>query len=240
MNKLIPFPPHKFALLGRNRMGTANKRIKNGIIALAVIVVAGLILGTGIGILYWGESTGWLQNGIQDLEGMGYVANIIIIIIFIPTSFPLIPGYALLPIVSGYLFKFWLGLGTTIIGSQLGFLAVYLVVNFLLRKRTEEVTIFFLFLMIIFGRLNFICSQFPKFVEKKGGKYVKAIMNEIITHRVKFAFLLRVLPVPIGLQNCVLSVAFYLSHSFFLQKINFLLFFPKKKRYHPFPCGCIK
>ena len=84
--------------------------------------------------------------------------------------------------------------------------------------------------MIIFGRLNFICSQFPKFVEKKGGKYVKAIMNEIITHRVKFAFLLRVLPVPIGLQNCVLSVAFYLSHSFFFYKrLIFFYFFPKKK-----------
>jgi len=39
------------------------------------------------------------------------------------------------------------------------------------------------------------------------GKHAQAIMKEIEMNKVKFTFFLRILPLPIGLQNCMLSVA---------------------------------
>lgn len=57
--------------------------------------------------------------------------------------------------------------------------------------------------------------MFLQWIENSGGKYANAIMKEIELHKVKFSFALRMLPLPIGLQNCMLSVRFLFTHSFF-------------------------
>jgi MFS family permease len=111
------------------------KKVKYALISFAFLFVAVICFAIGSLILWWGQSTGWLLSAFEWLQSIGYWANVVIIILYTPTSFPLIMGYALLPILSGFLFGFWLGM------------AVYIFVNYLFRGRTEKVS-FSLFVFI--------------------------------------------------------------------------------------------
>lgn len=112
-------------------------------IAACVLLFGSTLLGIGLGILYWGEENGWLFDGFNWLQENAFWGRIIVAIIFIPTNFPFIVGYALLTLASGFLFGFWWGLLTVVVGNQLGILSVYIVVNLFLKKKTEKVIISF-------------------------------------------------------------------------------------------------
>ena len=53
-----------------------------------------------------------------------------------------------------------------------------------------------------------------KYINSK--PYVKAMMEELIKHKIKFAFLIRMGPIPIGIQNLVLSVCFFIYFLFII------------------------
>ena len=123
------------------------KRVVNTII---FCIVCSVILFGGLGLLYWAEEQGYITAWFEWLQSIGIYGNLIIALVFVPTSFPLIPGYAILTVACGFLFGFKMGVVTVIVGSQLGILAVYLVVKFLLKKRTERVRLASTFFLIVF------------------------------------------------------------------------------------------
>ena len=97
------------------------------------------IMGLGLAVLWWGSSEGWLLDFFRWLKGAGMKGRLIVALIMIPTNFPFIVGYAMITLASGFLFGFWWGLFTVVVGAQLGILAVNLVVRNFLKERTEQV-----------------------------------------------------------------------------------------------------
>lgn len=108
-------------------------------IAIGVVLLGITMLSVGFAILYWGESSGWLFDIFDWLQLHDNWGKLIVALVFIPTNFPFVVGYAILTLAAGFLFGFWWGMVTVIIGNQLGIFAVFTVVNLFFKKSTENV-----------------------------------------------------------------------------------------------------
>mmetsp|Transcript_17091 Transcript_17091/g.66562 ORF Transcript_17091/g.66562 Transcript_17091/m.66562 type:complete len:479 (+) Transcript_17091:35-1471(+) len=115
------------------------------------------------------------------------------VLLIILMQFPFMVGYGSMMLISGFLFGFVGGLTTLVIGCQIGLLFVGGCSRYFFREKSQE------------------------YINKNA--YVQALVEELLQHQVKFSVLVRVTPLPVGLQNVLLAVNIpvwlYVTSSFF-------------------------
>lgn len=161
-------------------------------VAMMVTGFLGLmgLAGLGLWIL---TTTGALQYFLDWIGRIGRWGNLIMILLIILVQFPFMVGYGSMMLISGFLFGFKGGLATLVIGCQLGLIFVGACSRYFFREKSQE------------------------YINKNA--YVQALVEELLLHKVKFSVLVRLTPLPVGLQNVLLSVNvpvwLYITSSFF-------------------------
>jgi len=145
---------------------------------LAIFVVAFIALML---LAIYLSSAGYLAMLLQWIASIGWWGNFMIIIMLILTSFPIPMGSTPLALTAGFLYGVVIGLFTTLVGTILGAAIAFI-----------------------------ICKRWLKlWVQEKLNKQVAmaALMTAVNRHAFKICFLMRMAPIPIGIQNALLSIS---------------------------------
>ena len=119
-----------------------------------ILIVIALVLCFGVGsaVLYWLTITGYLEDFLDWIGEIGYWGNLVMVGCLLIINLPMTAGYGSLMLASGFLFKFWAGLLTVVVGCQLGVFLVgsFIRIPFFKRKaHSVSFSFFFSFLLCI-------------------------------------------------------------------------------------------
>ena len=117
---------------GANR----KKAIAVGILA---VLAMGVVFFAVVAVLSWMISSGELTSFSVWVEKLGVWGNVIIGLVLAILNIPPLVGYILVIMLCGYLYGFWWGLLTVILGSAVGWFLTFLAIRKLFYARAEKV-----------------------------------------------------------------------------------------------------
>jgi len=151
---------------------------------IQVVQVVGILTFLGLTVACLLVVTKWkaqFLDLLKKISQFGLLGNLIFIGLFIVVSMPFGFGFAMLTISSGFIYRMFLGWGTSIVGAVAGAIISFVFDRMLIRNWFLETV-----------------KSKPKFL---------LIVNALESHGFKIAFFLRITPLPYGIQNALCAVS---------------------------------
>lgn len=118
------------------RGANKKKAVCAGVLA---VLAMGVVFFAVLGVLSWAISSGKVTAFSEWVERVGFWGNLVIGAVLALLNVPPLVGYVLAIMLCGYLYGFWFGLLTVIIGSFFGWFGCFLAVRKLFYHRAEKV-----------------------------------------------------------------------------------------------------
>lgn len=127
---------------------------------------------------------GYLTRSLLWIGALGWIGNLLFIFIYLIVSFPVPIGTTPFILIAGFLYGWILGFLTVTIGSMIGAAVSFIVCRRMLASWVEQ-----------------------KLVQRQ--QMFVAIIRAIEKHAFKICFMVRMAPIPFGLQNAIFAVSLY-------------------------------
>lgn len=147
------------------------------IVKVVAVLMAFLVI---FGFFSYAVYVGWVQIVLEWVQAHKTVGWIVLITIFAMYAIPGVVGYALVAMVTGFLYKFW-GMIIIMLGSFFAAPVGFLICRLFLR------------------------SYLLRVIEKR--PKVKAVFNAVSSHGLKLSIMVRLIPFPFFIQNAIMALS---------------------------------
>jgi len=162
--------------------GLVRGQVKAWAASVDVSVVVGVVVFLGgMGAVGATVYYGLLTPYLQWIASLGLWGNLLMVLSFIPVSAPFVMGYTPLTLATGYIYGLYGGFVTSSIGAVLGACVAFYGTRMLCRDALRR-------------KLN----ASPKF---------RGFMHAVESHGFKIIILMRLVPIPFGIQNGAFAVS---------------------------------
>jgi len=128
------------------------------------------------------SQTGYLTQSLMQLAALGWIGNFIFIMIYLVASFPVPMGTSPLILIAGFLYGVIVGFITITIGSMVGAALSFVVCRKMLSHWVDQ---------------NIIQRR----------QFLVTMLKAIERHAFKICFLIRMAPIPFGVQNAMFGIS---------------------------------
>eukprot|EP01119_Soliformovum_irregulare_P008227 TRINITY_DN2134_c0_g2_i1.p1 TRINITY_DN2134_c0_g2~~TRINITY_DN2134_c0_g2_i1.p1 ORF type:complete len:290 (-),score=30.41 TRINITY_DN2134_c0_g2_i1:1145-1969(-) len=154
-------------------------RVRTIIMRIVAVLV---IMATAFAVVWFAIHPVQLKEGLEWIQGIGWWGNLIFVVCYVAISFPVSIGYTVLAIACGFIYGILIGTATVIVGSMvIGASLAYWINRTLARE------------------------WLTKWI--KGKEKAELILELVQANGFKIMLLLRLTPVPFGLQNALFPIA---------------------------------